>query len=74
MEAEVAANRSNKKAALKRALTVSAKTVAGVTIATGSAYVLNKVFGGKGNPIMDSINDLKNAADLIKKAKGYMYF
>ena len=71
---EVAANRSNKKAALKRALTVSAKTVAGVTIATGSAYVLNKAFGGKGNPIMDSINDLKNAADLIKKAKGYMHF
>ena len=74
---EVAANRSQKKAALKRGLKATAATATGAAVVVGAAYVY-KTLGGSGNLAADRMNNLMNnlgaVNDFINKAKKYMYY
>lgn len=71
---EVGAKRMQKKASIKRTMTMTVKTAVGTAAVAGGAYAVNKALGKRGvNVSTKNIGDL---ADLVKKGKdllGYLY-
>lgn len=78
---EVASKRSAKKAAFKRAMTMSAKAAATATAIGVGTYAVNRylnshqvtVNGQRINISQQNISDITNAANKVKKAMGYFY-
>ena len=79
---EVAANRSKKKASLKRATTMTVKAAATTAAVAAGAYAVNRYLNGhnvtlNGKRINVSTSQVSDFADKIKKAKkamGYVYY
>lgn len=78
---EVSAKRSKKKAALKRCMTMTAKSVATTAAVTGGAYAANRYLSNHQTTLNGSlvqfssqnIRDVINAAKKVKKFMGYIY-
>lgn len=78
---EVSSKRSQKKASLKRAATMTVKAAATTTAVTAGAYAVNRYFNNHqttldGKPIRLSASKIMDVAGYAKKAKdflGYMY-
>ena len=78
---EVSSKRSNKKASIKRAMTMTVKAAAGASIAAAGAYAANRYLSShnvtiNGRRVQMSASTLHNIADLAKKGKdlfGYIY-
>lgn len=78
---EVAAKRSQKKAAIKRGMTMTVKAAATSAAIAGGTYAVNKYLGNhqvtlNGNSVRFSsqnVSDLMNTAKKVKNFMGYMY-
>ena len=78
---EVAANRSKKKASIKRAMTITMKTAAISSVSVAGAYAVNKylsnhnvTLNGQSVRFSDqTISNIVEAASKVKKFMGYMY-
>lgn len=78
---EVAAKRSKKKAALKRAMTMTVKSAATTAAVTGGMYAANRYLSNhqttlNGNLIQFSsqnVGNVMNAAKKVKKIMEYVY-
>lgn len=66
---KVAANRSYKKAAIKRSLTISAKAAAGAAVLGGGAYLVSKY-----SSISFSDRDIENLRRIINIGKGVLKY
>ena len=77
---EVAAKRSARKANLKRAATMSVKAVAATATVAAGTYAVNRYLSSHnvtldGKPIRLNAQNLRNVAEMAKKAKRFMgYF
>ena len=77
---EVAAKRSARKANLKRAATMSVKAAAATATVAAGTYAVNRYLGSHnvtldGKPIRLNAQNLRNVAEMAKKAKRFMgYF
>lgn len=74
---EVAAKRSKKKAALKRAMTMTVKTAATSAAIAGGTYAVNKYLSNhqvtlNGNSVRFSTQNISNLMNTAKKAKNFM--
>ena len=71
---EVASNRSNKKAAIKRTMTMTVKAAAATAAVTAGAYAANRYLTDhdvviNGKPVRLNAQAVKNVADIAKKAR-----
>ena len=79
---EVAAKRSNRKAAFKRSMTMTIKAAAGTAAVATGAYLVNRYLGNhnvtlNGKRVIIGQQNLRDVANIAKKAKnfmGYMYY
>ena len=74
-----AANRSQLKANLKRAATMTVKTAAATAAAAGTVYAVNKYLNGhsvtlNGSPLKMSYKDITNAQNVIKIGKDLLKY
>ena len=74
---EVAAKRSKKKAALKRAMTMTVKTAATSAAIAGGTYAVNKYLSNhqvtlNGNSVRFSTQNISNLMNTAKKVKNFM--
>lgn len=79
---DVATKRSNRKAAFKRTMTMSAKAAAGTAAVAAGAYAVNRYLSNhkvtlNGKRVVIGTQNIRDVASVVKKAKdfmGYVYY